>query len=301
VNADVALRALGGSARWTQLDGHVSRRQLADAVRDGHVLRSGRAYCLPSTTRPQQLAAAHRATRSHATAAEHWGWPMPPDDGVIRLTVPFKAQRTTKPPEVRLRYRDLDDTEVVGDVTSPLRTAVDCLRDECLRVALSVGDSALRSGLIEYDELAAAVAALRGPGSRRARDRLRMLDARAANAFESCARAILLEAGFTDFEPQVSISHRGVWIGRVDLAYLALRIVIECDGFETHGTLAGMTKDATRHTWLVSAGWRPLRFTWRQVMSDHEWVLDRVRDTVSVALGAGIAVQTRQEAAARVA
>ena len=123
-----------------------------------------------------------------------------------------------------------------------------------------------------------------------------MLDARSANAFESCTRAILIEAGVTGFVPQVSISHNGVWIGRVDLAHLALRIIIECDGFETHGTLAGMTADATRHTWLVSAGWRPLRFTWHQVMFQPDWVLDRVLSTVSLAGGCSIRGPSRRGA-----
>ena len=164
-----------------------------------------------------------------------------------------------------------------------MRTVVDCLRDEPLRVALSVGDSALRLGLVLHDELSCAVGGLRGPGSARARSRLSMLDARAANAFESCARAILLEAGIEGFEPQVSVRHQGQWIGRVDLANRALRIVIECDGFETHGGRDAFVKDLVRFTLLISAGWRALRFTWEQVMFRPGWVLDRIRDTITLA------------------
>ena len=101
-----------------------------------------------------------------------------------------------------------------------------------------------------------------------------MLDARAANAFESSARALLIEAGLLGFRPQVSASGTGdEWIGRVDLANPALRIVIECDGFETHGGRDAFVRDLVRFTWLVSAGWRPLRLTWKQVMFEPEWVL----------------------------
>ena len=182
-----------------------------------------------------------------------------------------------------------------------MRTVVDCLRDEPLRVALSVGDSALREGLVTHDELAAAVKALRGRNAAVARRRFELLDARAANAFESCARALLIQAGVTGFVPQVSISHNGVWIGRVDLAHLTLRIVIECDGFETHGTLAAMTADATRHTWLVSAGWRPLRFTWHQVMFQPDWVLGRVQDTIQLAGGAPLPDRRAERAASAAA
>jgi very-short-patch-repair endonuclease len=72
-------------------------------------------------------------------------------------------------------------------------------------------------------------------------------------------------------------------VGRVDLAHRTLRIVIECDGFETHGGRDAFVRDLVRFTELVSAGWRPLRFTWEQVMFNPEWVLERVRDVLSIA------------------
>ena len=127
-----------------------------------------------------------------------------------------------------------------------------------------------------------------------ARKRARLFDTGTANVFEVCARVKKKEAQITGFEPQVSIRHRNVYIGRVDLADRIRGIVIECDGFEWHGTLAAMTKDCTRHTWLVSAGWRPLRFTWHQVMFEPEWVLERVRDTIAEVDRAEITVQRRR-------
>ena len=173
-------------------------------------------------------------------------------------------------------------------MTTPLRTVVDCLRDESLRVALSAGDSALRDGLVTHAELKAAVHALSGKGAALARSRVVLLDAGAANAFESCARAILVEAGLTGFESQVTIRDKDGWIGRVDLANRTLRIVIECEGFESHGGRAAFVRDLVRFTSLVSAGWRPLRFTWEQVMFHPEWVGRRVRATVEAATGAAV-------------
>jgi very-short-patch-repair endonuclease len=143
-----------------------------------------------------------------------------------------------------------------------------------------VGDGALRSGDVAVADLSSAVEELRGPRSLIARTRLGMLDARAANAFESSARAILLSAGITGFEPQLTIRHHGQWVGRVDLAHRGLKVVIECDGFEFHSDRAAFAKDVVRFTMLVAAGWRPLRFTWAQVMFDEEWVLARVRDVL---------------------
>jgi very-short-patch-repair endonuclease len=257
---------------------------------------NGGFYSLPGTESDRVLAGTLRGVRSHETAAAHWGIALPPGDDTVHLTVAPNGHRTDLPDGVRLSYRLLTDEERAGDVTSPLRTVVDCLRDGSLRVALSVGDSALRSGLVTWDQLARAVAALRNRGSALARARMAMLDARAANAFESSARAILLRAGITGFEPQVSIRHEGDWIGRVDLAHRRRRIVIECDGFEFHGDRATFIKDLVRFTMLVAGGWRPLRFTWEQVMFREEWVLARVSDVVRLT-GASAEDSPRPDAA----
>ena len=69
-------------------------------------------------------------------------------------------------------------------------------------------------------------------------------------------------------------------MGRVDLAHRRLKIVIECDGFEFHSDRKAFNKDLVRFTMLVAGGWRPLRFTWSQVMFDEEWVLARVLDVL---------------------
>ena len=282
-----ALRALGGAARWRVLRHHVGWRALKRARADAQVVCRNGLWALIESERDRQLAADLLGVRSHATAAEHWGLSLPPEEtDLVRLTVPPHAKISARPADVRLSYRRLDASERIGDVTTPLRTVVDCLRDESLRVALSVGDSALRDGLVTHADLTAAVHRLRGKGAALARSRLSMLDARAANAFESCARAILVEAGITGFQTQVSIRDRDGWIGRVDLANRALRIVIECEGFETHGGRSAFVRDLVRFTSLVSAGWRPLRFTWEQVMFHPEWVARRVLATVAEATGA---------------
>ena len=277
-----ALRALGGAARWQELRGHVGWRALKKAKKAGSVELVNGVWRLADADQARILAAQLRATRSHSTAAAHWGMDLPPQETPeTTLTVPPTAHRRNAPTDVNFRYRRLDRTEIDGDVTTPLRTVVDCLRDEPLRVALSVGDSALREGLVTHRDLTQAVANLTGQGAAKAKHRLGLLDARSANAFESCARAILIEAGIDGFEPQVPIRGRRGFIGRVDFAHRGLRIVIECDGFETHGGREAFVKDLIRFTYLVSEGWRPLRFTWEQVMFSSDWVLERVRDTIA--------------------
>ncbi|MDQ2851033.1 MAG: endonuclease domain-containing protein, partial [Actinomycetota bacterium] len=80
--------------------------------------------------------------------------------------------------------------------------------------------------------------------------------------------------------PQFSIETPSQW-ARVDLADLALRIVIEAEGYETHGTRGGFDNDCARYTALTADGWLVLRFTWTQVMHRPTWVAEqlvRVRD-----------------------
>jgi len=276
-----ALRSVGGCARAKALRAMVGRRAIDAAVKNGSITRDNGAYSVTPSDGPRVLATQLRGVRSHRTAAEHHGLALPPGDGRVSITIPRKAQRTgVDTNQVRLRYRDIPPEHLDGDVTTPLRTVLDCLRDEPLTVALSVGDSALDQGLVTWKELADAVRAMLGPRAGLARERAEMLDARAANAFESCARAILLDAGITGFEPQVTIRRRGVFVGRVDLAHRGLRIVIECDGFQTHGDRTSWTSDLLRHSELVAAGWRPLRVTWELVMFNPEWVVECVEDVI---------------------
>lgn len=284
MDVEDAVRALGGAARWRELRRLVGRAAMRRAAGEGRVVVERGVWQLPSRDRALTAAVELRGTRSHRSAAAFWGFALPPtDDPRHDVTVPWKAKRAHVPEDVQLRYRDIADHERAVGVTSALTTVVDCLRDLSLREAFSVGDSALRSGLVVFDELALSVRRLRGPGSRRARERLLLLDARAANAFESSARALLVEAGHPGFRPQVTIRHDGRWIGRVDLAEPRLRIVVECEGYAFHSDRAAFRKDAIRFTSLVAAGWRPLRFTWEQVMFDPDWVRARVAETVALA------------------
>ena len=287
-----ALNAWGGCARRSQLKGAVSRKALETAVRRGRVVKHGRTYALPVPKAALQVARELHGVASHRSAAVQHGFALPPTDDPVSgdghdVLLPPKARKRARTPDgVRLHWGRTTEGERRAGVTDPVHTVVLCMRDLSLREALSVGDSALRSGRVRWDELAVAVSALRGPGSRVTRERLAMLDARAENAFESSCRAILVEAGITGFTPQVTIRHGSRWIGRVDLADPVLKVVIECDGFESHGHRAAFRRDLTRHTRLVAAGWRPLRFLWEQVMFDPDWVVEVVRDTLAAAAGA---------------
>jgi hypothetical protein len=49
----------------------------------------------------------------------------------------------------------------------------------------------------------------------------------------------------------------------VDLRWPWRRLIVETDGFATHGTRAAFERDRARDAALQAAGFRVLRFTWR--------------------------------------
>ena len=56
-----------------------------------------------------------------------------------------------------------------------------------------------------------------------------------------------------------------------DFVWPEHRLVVETDGHETHGTRQAFERDRHRDQRLTRAGWRVVRFTWRQVVHEpHE-------------------------------
>jgi very-short-patch-repair endonuclease len=53
--------------------------------------------------------------------------------------------------------------------------------------------------------------------------------------------------------------------------------VAETDGHRDHGSRAAFERDRRRDQQLVGAGWRVVRFTWRQVTASPETVAATLR------------------------
>lgn len=148
-----------------------------------------------------------------------------------------------------IRWRDLDPARVVdGVVTDRVTTVIDCATSLPFDEALAVADSALRSGRVTRSELVAAAEVLPGRGRARVRSVAHEAHAHAANLLESVLRATALP--IADAAPQVPVR-----IGRrtvvVDLADVELGIVLEAEGYQTHGRRAAFRSDCLR-----TASWR---------------------------------------------
>lgn len=208
---------------------------------------------------------------SHLSAAVHHGWKVKLQPTEPWVAVPRKRHVRVDVLGFHLHWVPLTRSEMAAGVTSPLRTVLDCARVLPFDEALAVADSALRSGMVTNNDLAAAAAAARGPGAIAARRVARYADARAKNPMESVLRALALGAGI-ELTPQFVVAEPG-FFALADLGSEKLRLAVEADGFEFHGTRAGLKKDCIRHTGYALHGWASLRFSYEDIFFSSAWVV----------------------------
>lgn len=291
------LAELGGGASRAELLRYVTEYELRQALNRGAVRRPARgryALPVPAWTRERaelaDLAAAGRraahevtGTAILLTAAARWGWPMKwvptkPQVAVPRnRKVPPRVLRTF---DVRFRAVPPDDRED-GWVTSRVRTALDCASLLPADEAVAVLDSALREGAVDRDELLLAASGLPLRYRRKVEGLVRAASPHAANPFESVLRWIVSDIPGLIVEPQVKIRDELGPIGIVDLADERVKIVLEADSFEWHGSREALEKDCIRYDRLTADGWLVLRFSWDRVMNHPEWVRDIVLRTLA--------------------
>jgi very-short-patch-repair endonuclease len=275
VTPTAALVRLGGVADLAALTALTSRAKLRSAVQKGDVIRvaHGR-YALPTADEGLRAAARLSGTASHATAAVVHRWQVGTQPERPAVIVP----RNRKVPPSRrtgvdVRWRNLTPAEVVGSVTEPHRTVIDCAADLEFREALAIADSALRHRDVDRDRLLSMAAARPSKGRSEALRVVRAASPFAANPFESMLRGIALDVPGLNPEPQVWIEERG-FRGRPDLVDRKRRLVIEAESFEFHGRRKALKRDCERYTALVVRGWTVVRFAWEHVMFDPDYVQD---------------------------
>lgn len=303
-----ALRDLGGVAHHSDLIAASSRAALRAVVERGQVTPLGGGYYAaaalvavladpprspPWSGDPESpseewhlllvarlaVARAHSAALSQRCAAQARGWATWTDPDLVELAVPpDRRVRAVPSDRVAISRRELSREELADGFTSPASTVVHCARDLPLVEALAVADSALRSGQVDRGEMRAAATTYRGRRSSVVRLVAEVADGRAANPLESAMRAAVLPVAEAAFVPQVEI-REGLFAAQVDLADDRLRLVLEADSYEFHGTKPAFEADCRRYDELVARGWRVLRFTHQQVSKDPDWVREMTRAT----------------------
>ena len=259
------VRRQGGFCTRAEVLLATSRHEVDDALTCGEIVWISRGrYGLPDLD--QAVATAHglRGVLSHLSAAAWHGWNVKTLPDRTHVTLP-RRRHLGKAPPVHLHRADLRAGDVVGGIcTSVRRTLADCLRTLPPDEALTVCDSALRSG-VERADLDAVLATTHGPGRPGVVRAVQHADGGAANPFESCLRSIAIDAQGLQVRPQVLI-HGSRRRARPDLVDERLMIVIEADSFEWHGGREQLVRDTRRYNDLVVDGWLVLRFAYEDVM-----------------------------------
>jgi very-short-patch-repair endonuclease len=266
---------LGGITGRKPLLGLVTRGAIEGAVATGQVVRVARGrYALPTDDVARSLAHELTGTAVLVTAAAHWGWARMWEPRKPQICVPRgRNVDAVRRDGVELKWRTIPEADVVDSwVTSRERTLVDCATFLPFNQALAISDSALRDRKVARSELMARATTLPRLHRSRVEHVLTRATPLAANPFESALRAIAMEVPGLDVQCQVRIDDERGWVGRVDLADRALRIVMEADSMEYHGEREAMDKDVERYTRLTCDGWLVLRFTWYHVMTRPDWV-----------------------------
>ncbi|WP_344178434.1 type IV toxin-antitoxin system AbiEi family antitoxin domain-containing protein [Kribbella lupini] len=277
VEVGEVLAQRGGTATFSDLLAVVTAHAVRKALAAGSVRRVAKGvYALPEAPSALTAARSQGGVVSHLSAAQHWGMGVISVPSLPHVTIPLdRARRRAGLPCVP----HWGDSPAIDDVTTPVRTVLDCARTLSLTEGLAVADSALRLDLVDRDDLEAAAMRLTGPHRRRVQRVVALADHRAESVLESALRAILIDARIEGFEPQVVVRDEG-FSARVDLGDRLRRIALEAEGFEFHGTRKALVNDCRRQVNLVLRDWLVLRFSWEDVMLDREWVIEAVREVL---------------------
>jgi very-short-patch-repair endonuclease len=261
---DRGTAARAGMSRW-QLHRLVAagrvRRVLDDVYLDDRVDDdlSARARCLALRLPPG-------AALSRWTAAWLLGVDVRPlasrrePLSVVECTVPRGREPLSRRGLVcYVAPLELDVTEVAGlPCTTPERTVADLLRWSAPHDGLAAADAMAAAGLVEAQRLPAVVERFAGArGVTQARYLAAVVEPATESPGESWLRLRLLDAGFPRPRAQISVVDRwGVERYRLDLGWEEVRVAVEYDGEEFHGSARSRRWDEQRREELFREfGW----------------------------------------------
>lgn len=231
------------------------------------------------------------AVVSHESAAELHGLARVPHGRAV-VTVPHRCTRRFPGVYVH-QSTDLTEDFVVAvsglPTTSISRTIVDLaavLHPQRLR---RVVDECLVTKVVGLETLVETLATLsrRGkPGVQRLREILESIGP-GMEAAESVLEAelvrLLVGSGLPEPMQQLPLPWREGRPGRIDLAYPEAHLLIEADSRRWHSMAEAFEVDRRRDNLAMLAGWRVLRFTWRDVVKRPDYVVRLVAELLDTA------------------
>jgi predicted transcriptional regulator of viral defense system len=225
------------------------------------------------------LACGEGAVLSHRSAAAHWEL-LPNARTLVDVTTPRTRRRV---PGIDVhRSRSLDARDTTTHEAIPITTVARTLLD----VAATVRHQRLERALAQAERLqlydhGAITDVLERANGHRGRTAL----ARAVRSEPKLTRSeleakflrLVRRAGLPEPDANTSLDapdHPGL---EVDFYFPAHHLVVETDGWETHGTKSAFKSDRRKDAALTSVGYRVMRFTYDDVVYDAATVVERLR------------------------
>ncbi len=223
------------------------------------------------------LASGSDAFASHRTGLRLWGFVD--RSGPIELLVDGRRRVRVARVQVHrsILFPAVDQTTLRGiPVTTISRTLVDGSAKQDPRTVGQWIDQAMRVHDLDLRELRSCIARIAGPGRRDLRSIRGALALRLPgydpgdSDFEVRALTAIVAAGLPLPTQQHPVERPDGSTAFIDLAYPELKIAIELEGWEAHGTRAAFDPDRARRNDLTVQGWSVLQFTW--AMTDAQIV-----------------------------
>jgi very-short-patch-repair endonuclease len=215
------------------------------------------------------LAYGPSALLSHHSAAAVWGISAP-NPGSVDVIVPATARRSRPGIRVHRTNRTHSLNAAVKDglpLTNPARTLLDLAPLLPQHDLDRATEQAQVLGLASHHDIEALLdQGARGTKALRAalHDEPSLTRSEAERRFRQLIRAARLP------RPETNARVAGY---EVDFLWRSHRLVVEVDGFTYHGSRAAFERDRTRDADLMAAGYRVVRFTWRQITCEPHAVV----------------------------
>lgn len=213
------------------------------------------------------LAAGPAAVLSHRSAAALWR--LISDDGrVVEVTVDRDLRPRTGVHARFTKLRDDELTTVDGvSVTTVARTILDLaavLPRQRLERAMDEAEVRQLTDATTLPALLDRHPRRRGAGVLRQILAEHLAATITRSEFEERFLAFLIDNAL----PRPLVNHQIPDAGECDFAWPEARLIVELDGYATHGTRRGFEADRARDRALQVAGWRVIRITWRQLRDE---------------------------------
>ncbi|MFC3451940.1 hypothetical protein [Amycolatopsis speibonae] len=270
----------------------MGRRAVLEGLRSGVLAQPWRGVIvhaadlleLPTRAQAALMAVGQPAALSGATSLALHGISAV-DDLTVHITVPYPRRARSKPGLVvhRAAFQPYDTTELNGLTLFSLELALaDFLCDGDRRTAFAAVDEALHGLAPDHHRVLRdnvrdrILDRVDKRGIHRAQMLLALATGKAESPPESIFRLIVVEAGFPVPEAQYevcTIDGRRLYV--LDIAWPAVRIALEYDGFATHEERQG--HDRERDARMAGRGWITIR-AGAADLRDPRRVLAELRD-----------------------